>query len=174
MFHMVKIPKATEAPVKIQPVEPAKPVEPVEPAMSDAETLRLASRSIVEMADILRDVRAETRNAALNSSNLPKLVEDTVRVAAASGSRTVPWAIGTARWLAIAALFAFGLWLGYMIRDRQHVATPYGPMSDGMAHLMRLQNMDEQFTACRAQPPSRGIEWCLLPFVTKIQPVGKE
>lgn len=129
--------------------------------MPEDEPIRVICVSLGEKIDRLEKLQAEF------SPGTQEKVAAAAHRAVSSQVNSIRWSIGLWRWALIGCAMSLVLLLGYEIGARSNVQTEFGPMPARLTKIMPIQSWEAQFNACRPQPVVNGVEWCLLPLVTK-------
>jgi hypothetical protein len=129
--------------------------------MPEDEPLRLIIVSVADKIDRLEKLQSDY------GSGTQDKVAAAAHKAVSSQVNAIRWRIGLWRWALMGCAASVILLLGYEIGVRSSVQTEFGPMPARLTKIMPIQSWEAQFNACRVQQPVGGVEWCLLPLVTK-------
>lgn len=95
-----------------------------------------------------------------------KMAAEAARREVAQGIRLAAISAKGAKVIGSMLMIVIGTASGFFAGSHYPVATEIGTMPREMAEIIRLQQWDIQWPACRKQPEKDGVAWCLLPVVT--------
>lgn len=162
---------------------PSKKAKPLPPSILPevggtfaAKIDRLAEDAGMPAADPVRAVlvalasNQDRIDAGLRGSGMDagKIAAEAARRELSAGLHRMALRAGATRWAVLAGCLTLALWTGYTAGRNLPVTMDEVSMPAALARVLPLQDWHSQFAACRPQPKANGLEWCLMPVVTKI------